>query len=50
VLTRRPLLMSVYRTLKQRGHPPIETMTQAIQTYLKTGQLPLLPPMAAASG
>jgi hypothetical protein len=44
------LLMSVYRTLKQRGHPPIETMTQAIRTYLSTGQLPPLPPMVAASG
>jgi uncharacterized protein (UPF0297 family) len=44
------LLMSVYRTLKQRGHPPIETMTHAIRTYLTTGQLPPLPPMAAAGG
>jgi transposase len=42
------LLMSVYRTLKQRGHPPIETMTQAIRTYLSSGQLPPLPPKAAA--
>jgi transposase len=44
------LLMSVYRTLKQRGHPPIETITHAIRTYLRTGQLPPLPPMAAAGG
>ena len=44
------LLMSIYRTLKQRGHPPIETITQAIQTYLSTGQLPLLPPKPAAIG
>jgi hypothetical protein len=44
------LLMSVYRTLKQRGHPPIDTMTQAIKTYLSTGQLPPLPPIAAAGG
>ena len=43
------LLMSIYRTLKQRGHPPIETMTHAIRTYLSTGQLLPLPPMAAAS-
>src|ERR1035437_2256290 len=44
------ILMSVYRTLKQRGHPPIDTMTQAIKTYLSTGELPLLPPQAAAIG
>jgi len=44
------LLMSVYRTLKQRGLPPIDTMTQAIRTYLSTGQLPPLPSMAAAGG
>ena len=44
------LLMSIYRTLKQRGHPPIETITTAIQTYLSTGQLPLLPPKPAAIG
>jgi transposase len=44
------ILMSVYRTLKQRGHPPIDTMTQAIKTYLNTGELPPLPPNAAAIG
>jgi transposase len=44
------LLMSVYRTLKQRGHPPIDTMTQAIRTYLNTAQLPPLPTMGAAIG
>ena len=38
------VLMSIYRTLKQRSHPPIETITHAIETYLKTGQLPPLPP------
>jgi len=44
------VLMSVYRTLKQRGHPPIETITQAIETYLGTDHLPPLPPKAAAIG
>jgi len=44
------ILMSVYRTLKQRGHPPIETITHAIETYLSTGQLPPLPPRTAAIG
>lgn len=44
------VLMSVYRTLKQRGHPPIETIIQTIKTYLTTGQLPPLPPKATAIG
>ena len=44
------VLMSVYRTLKQRGHSPIETIAQAIQTSLQTGQLPMLPPPAPAWG
>lgn len=37
------VLMSVYRTLKQRGHDPISTISQAIATHLTTGQLPPLP-------
>lgn len=37
------VLMSVFRTLKQRGHDPIRTVTEAITTYLQTGQLPPLP-------
>jgi len=44
------ILMSVYRTLKQRGHPPLETITHAIETYLSTGRLPPLPPKAVAFG
>jgi transposase len=36
-------LMSVFRTLKQRGHDPIRTIVDALATYLKTGQLPPLP-------
>lgn len=44
------ILMSVYRTLKQRGHSPIDTMTQAIKIRLSTGQLPPLPPKTAPSG
>lgn len=38
------VVMSIFRTLKQRGHDPIRTITDAIATYLKTGQLPPLPP------
>jgi transposase len=37
------VLMSVFRTLKQRGHDPIQTITEALASYLKTGQLPPLP-------
>ena len=37
------VLMSIFRTLKQRGHDPVKTITQAIHTYLQTGQLPPLP-------
>jgi hypothetical protein len=37
------VLMSIYRTLKQRGHNPLETIVSAVRTYLKTGKLPPLP-------
>jgi transposase len=37
------VLMSIYRTLKQRGHNPIQVIVEAIRTCLKTGQLPPLP-------
>ena len=37
------VLMSIYRTLKQRGHHPIRTIVAAMRTYLKTGVLPPLP-------
>ena len=33
------VLMSVYRTLKQRGHHPIKTIVKAIESYLTTGKL-----------
>jgi transposase len=38
------VLMSVYRTLKQRGHDPLTTITNALNEYLTTGKLPALPP------
>ncbi len=34
------ILMSVYRTLKLRGLNPTKTITDALRTYLNTGQLP----------
>ena len=37
------VLMSVFRTLKQRGHNPVAAVTEAVRTYLRTGKLPPLP-------
>ncbi len=44
------VLMSIYRTLKQRGHDPITTIRHALTVWLTTGQLPALPPMNTANG
>lgn len=38
------VLMSIYRTLKQRGHDPLDTITQALAAWVTTNQLPNLPP------
>jgi transposase len=37
------VLMSVYRTLKLRGHDPVKTVVDALSIYLETGKLPPLP-------
>jgi len=37
------VLMSVFRTLKQRGHDPIRTVVSAVEQYITTKQLPPLP-------
>jgi transposase len=44
------VLMSIFRTLKQRGHNPLQTIVSALSTYLQTGQLPPLPDPIAANG
>ncbi|GIK16709.1 MAG: hypothetical protein BroJett003_16730 [Planctomycetota bacterium] len=44
------ILMSVYRTLKLRGHDPIRIIVAALRTYLQAGQLPPLPPPVVANG
>ena len=44
------VLMSIYRTLKQRGHDPLQTVIQALRTYASTGRLPPLPPKITANG
>ena len=41
------VLMSVFRTLKQRGHDPIRTTIDAVASYLATGKLPPLPQIAS---
>jgi transposase len=42
------ILMSIFRTLKQRGCHPIETTTNALTHYLQTGKLPPFPPPPTA--
>jgi len=37
------VLMSVYRTIEQRGHDPLNTIANSLRTYLQTGKLPDLP-------
>lgn len=44
------ILMSIYRTLKLRGHDPTQTITQALRTFLQNGTLPALPAEAVAEG
>lgn len=46
----RAVLMSVYRTLKRRGHDPLQVVTQALRTYATTGQLPPLPDKIISEG
>lgn len=44
------VLMSIYRTLRLRGHDPLQTIADALRTYLQTGQLPPLPAPIPADG
>ena len=44
------VLMSVFRTLKQRGHHPVSAVVNAVRTSLESGQLPPLPGAATAAG
>jgi hypothetical protein len=42
------VLMSIYRTLKLRGHDPLNVIPAALRTYLTTGTLPALPGLVVA--
>ena len=44
----RSVLMSIYRTLKQRGIDALATTEAALRTYLTTGTLPPLPGIATS--
>ncbi len=44
------VLMSIYRTLRLRGHDPLQTIATALRAYLQTGTLPPLPPQTTADG
>lgn len=37
------VLMSIYRTIEQRGHDPLNTIANALRTYLKSGKMTDLP-------
>src|SRR4051794_27463026 len=44
------VLMSVFRTLKQRGRNPVSTTREAVRTYLQTGKGPPLPEPVTENG
>jgi len=44
------VLMSIYRTLRLRGHDPLQTIADALRTRLQTGTLPPLPAPIVANG
>lgn len=44
------VLMSIFATLKKRGHNPVRTVCEAMAAYLKTGQMPPLPDKLPSGG
>lgn len=44
------VLMSIFRTLKLRGHDPTKAIASALRELLQTGKLPPLPERGAADG
>lgn len=44
------ILMTIFFTLKKRGHNPVKVVVQAITEYLRTGTLPPLPEKNSPNG
>ena len=44
------VLMSIYRTLKLRGHETLRTLVDALKHYIRTGSLPSLPDPGTSDG
>jgi transposase len=44
------VLMSVFRTLRQRGHNPVAVVTEAVRCHLSSGKLPPSPGPIAEIG
>ena len=44
------ILMSIYRTLKLRGHDPLTALVNALKHHVRTGQLPALPDSVTSDG
>jgi hypothetical protein len=46
----RSILMSIYRTLKQRGLDPLKETETALRQFMTAGQLPPLPTKISSGG
>lgn len=44
------ILMSIYRTLKLRGHDPLKILVDALKHYVQTGSVPALPDKVTSDG
>jgi uncharacterized protein (UPF0297 family) len=42
--------MTISRTLKMRGHNPVQVLVDALKSYVLSGQLPPLPTKITAGG
>jgi hypothetical protein len=42
--------MTILRTLKMRGHNPVQVLVDALKSYVRSGQLPPLPAKITAVG
>jgi hypothetical protein len=44
------IFMTILRTLKMRGHNPVQVLVDALKSYVRSGQLPPLPSKVTAVG